>query len=42
MDYNKPAERKILDMEGLKQWVRPQLDGYRVLFDAVDDLRLFN
>lgn len=42
MDYNKPAERKILDMEGLKRWVRPELAGYRVLFDAVDDLQFFN
>jgi ABC-type phosphate/phosphonate transport system substrate-binding protein len=42
MDYNKPAERKILEMEGLKRWVRPQLDGYRVLFDAVNELRFFN
>jgi ABC-type phosphate/phosphonate transport system substrate-binding protein len=41
MDYNKRAERKILDMEGLKRWVRPQLDGYRVLFEAVDDLKFF-
>jgi len=42
MDYNKPAERKILEMEGLKRWVSPQLDGYRVLFEAVDDLHFFN
>lgn len=42
MDYNKPVERKILDMEGLKRWVRPQLDGYRALFDAVDELEFFN
>ena len=42
MDYNKPAERKILEMEGLKRWVRPQLDGYRVLFDAIDDFQFFN
>jgi phosphonate transport system substrate-binding protein len=42
MDYNKPEERKILDMEGLKRWVRPQLDGYRHLFEAVNELRFFN
>ena len=41
MDYNKPAERKILEMEGLKRWVRPQLQGYSVLFDAVDELQFF-
>jgi phosphate/phosphite/phosphonate ABC transporter binding protein len=39
MDYNKPAERKILEMEGLTRWVRPQLDGYRVVLDAVDELQ---
>lgn len=42
MDYNKPAERKILEMEGLTRWVRPQLGGYRPLFDAVDELQFFN
>ncbi len=42
MDYNKPADRKIMDMEGLKRWIRPQLDGYRALFEAVDDLQFFN
>jgi phosphonate transport system substrate-binding protein len=42
MDYNKPAERRIMDMEGLKRWVRPQLDGYRVMFRALEDSRFFN
>jgi len=42
MDYNKPADRRIMDMEGLKRWIRPQMDGYRILFEAVDDLRFFN
>jgi ABC-type phosphate/phosphonate transport system substrate-binding protein len=42
MDYNKPSERKILEMEGLKRWVRPQLDGYHALFEAVDDLKFFD
>lgn len=42
MDYNNPAERKILEMEGLKRWVRPQLEGYRALFEAVDDLQFFS
>jgi phosphonate transport system substrate-binding protein len=41
MDYNRPADRKIMDMEGLKRWIRPQMDGYRVLFEAVDDLQFF-
>jgi len=42
MDYNNPSDRKILDMEGLKRWIRPQMDGYRVLFEAVDDLQFFD
>jgi hypothetical protein len=39
MDYNKPLDRRIMDMEGLKRWIRPQMDACRVLFEAVDDLR---
>src|SRR2546425_769137 len=35
MDYNNPAHRTIMDMEGLKRWVRPQLAGYKPLFEAV-------
>jgi phosphonate transport system substrate-binding protein len=42
MDYNKADDRKIMDMEGLKRWIRPQMDGYGVLFDAVDELRFFD
>jgi ABC-type phosphate/phosphonate transport system substrate-binding protein len=42
MDYNRPADRKIMDMEGLKRWIHPQMDGYRVLFEAVDDLQFFD
>jgi ABC-type phosphate/phosphonate transport system substrate-binding protein len=42
MDYNKPFDRKIMDMEGVKKWIRPQMAGYRVLFEAVDDLRFFS
>jgi phosphonate transport system substrate-binding protein len=42
MDYNRHGDRRIMDMEGLKRWVRPQMDGYRVLFEAADDLKLFN
>ena len=41
MDYNKPADRKILDLEGLKRWVRPRLHGYLPLFEAVNDLQFF-
>ena len=42
MDYNRPADRKIMDMEGLKRWIRPEMDGYNVLFEAVDDLQFFS
>jgi phosphonate transport system substrate-binding protein len=35
MSWENPAHRRILEMEGLRRWVRPQLDGYEVLFDAV-------
>lgn len=27
----------ILEMEGLRQWVLPQMEGYRSLFDAVKE-----
>ncbi len=37
MDWENPAHREILEMEGLKQWVEPQLEGYQSLFDAVKD-----
>ena len=42
MDYNNPAHRKIMDLEGLKAWIRPQMEGYSVLFEAVDELDFFN
>jgi ABC-type phosphate/phosphonate transport system substrate-binding protein len=40
MDWEIPEHREILEMEGLRRWVRPQraqLDGYRVLFEAVEE-----
>ena len=42
MNYNRPVDRKIMDMEGLKRWIRPEMAGYNVLFEAVDDLKFFN
>jgi phosphonate transport system substrate-binding protein len=42
MDYNNPEHRTIMDMEGLKRWVRPQLAGYRALFEAVEATGYFN
>ncbi|MGB3910405.1 MAG: PhnD/SsuA/transferrin family substrate-binding protein [Pseudolysinimonas sp.] len=35
MDWENPAHRPILEMEGLRQWVRPRLEGYQSLFAAV-------
>lgn len=37
MDYNNPNQRPLLDMEGLKQWVPAKLEGYRTLFEAVEE-----
>jgi phosphonate transport system substrate-binding protein len=37
MDFDNPAHRPILEMEGLRRWVPPQLDGYTSLFDAVKE-----
>ena len=35
MDWEDPEHRRILELEGLRRWVLPQLDGYAALFDAV-------
>jgi phosphonate transport system substrate-binding protein len=37
MSWDDPNHRRILEMEGLRRWVRPELEGYAVLFDAVHD-----
>lgn len=42
MDYNNPEHRKIMDLEGLKRWVTPQLAGYKPLFDAVESTGYFS
>jgi ABC-type phosphate/phosphonate transport system substrate-binding protein len=34
MDWDDPSHRPILEMEGLRRWVRPDLRGYEVLFEA--------
>jgi ABC-type phosphate/phosphonate transport system substrate-binding protein len=34
MDYNNPGHRVVLDAEGLRKWVSPQLEGYASLRDA--------
>jgi ABC-type phosphate/phosphonate transport system substrate-binding protein len=39
MDYDNPRWRELMDLEGLKRWVRAEpaiLEGYRVLFEAVE------
>jgi len=35
MDWDNPEHRHILEMEGLRQWVSPRLEGYDSLFEAV-------
>ena len=37
MDWDNPEHRRILEMEGLRQWVPPHLDGYASLFEAVEE-----
>ena len=34
MDYENPIHRPILEAEGLRRWMPPQLDGYRSLREA--------
>ena len=36
MDWEKPHHREVLEMEGLRKWVAPELDGYESLFEAVE------
>ena len=37
MDWDNAEHRRILELEGLKRWVRPHLDGYQPLFAAVEE-----
>jgi ABC-type phosphate/phosphonate transport system substrate-binding protein len=37
MDWDRPEHRRILELEGLRRWVPPRLDGYRALFNAIDE-----
>src|SRR6201997_4895338 len=34
MSYDNPNHRTVLEAEGLRRWVSPQLDGYQALQDA--------
>jgi ABC-type phosphate/phosphonate transport system substrate-binding protein len=39
MDYENPRWRGLMDLEGLKRWIRPDraiLEGYQVLLDAIE------
>lgn len=36
MDWDNPEHRRILELEGLREWRRPQLDGYASLTEAMD------
>jgi len=36
MDFDNPKHRPILEAEGLRQWLPPQLDGYDSLREAAD------
>ena len=40
MEWDNPAHRPILEMEGLRRWVPPRLEGYESLFAAVREQRL--
>ena len=37
MSWDIPEHRHILELEGLREWVAPELDGYRDVFDAVEE-----
>jgi ABC-type phosphate/phosphonate transport system substrate-binding protein len=42
MRYDNPEHQKMMDMEGLKQWVPGRTSGYAALQDAVDRQRFFD
>ena len=42
MDYADADLRPLLDLEGLKQWLPPRLDGYRQLERAVDETGFYD
>jgi ABC-type phosphate/phosphonate transport system substrate-binding protein len=37
MDWANPDHRRILELEGLRTWIAPELDGYADVFDAVEE-----
>jgi phosphonate transport system substrate-binding protein len=42
MSYDNPSHRAVLDAEGLRRWVAPQLDGYGNLREASAQQGFFN
>ena len=36
MSWDDPEHRRILELEGLREWVRPQLAGYATLTEAME------
>lgn len=42
MDYNNPDHRKMMDMEGLKQWLPGRTEGYAILTEAVNQQHFFD
>ena len=40
MDWENPQHRPILEMEGLRAWVPPKLDGYAALIEAVREQKV--
>jgi phosphonate transport system substrate-binding protein len=36
MDWEDPDHRRILELEGLREWKRPELDGYGTLIEAME------
>ena len=38
MRWDDPRHRRVLELEGLKQWVDPREEGYRSLHEALDAL----
>ena len=41
MNYDNPSHRAVLEAEGLRRWVEPQLDGYKSLREAAARQGLF-
>ena len=42
MDYTNDAHKKMMDMEGLKEWVEGRITGFQQLREANDYLKFFN